>query len=108
MRRRIRWQWIALITALPLLVGAQESATEHASDSLFGLDRVLEVTLTIEPEEWAKLQPPEGLSMDVGEAFGELIGDAMKGGHMRAEERLDPDWRAIWGSITNTAKPPSK
>ncbi len=90
MRRRIRWQWIALITALPLLVGAQDSATEHASDSLFGLDRVMEVTLTIEPEEWAKLQPPEGLSMDVGEAFGELIGDAMKGGHMRAEGATRP------------------
>ena len=51
MCRRMRWQWIALMTALPLLVGAQESASEHASDSLFGLDRVLEMTLTIEPED---------------------------------------------------------
>ena len=51
----------------------------------------MEVTLTIEPEEWAKLQPPEGLSMDVGEAFGELIGDAMKGDTCELRERLVPD-----------------
>ena len=29
-------------------------------ESLFGLDNVIDVHIRLEPEEWAKLQPPKG------------------------------------------------
>ena len=32
-------------------------------ESLFGLDNVIDVHIRIEPEEWAKLQPPKGTKM---------------------------------------------
>ena len=64
-----------------------------AADTLFGLDRVIDVELKISAEEWAKLQPPAGTRLDdaaVGRAFGDLIGDAIRGGNFRSEKSTRP------------------
>jgi len=63
------------------------------SASLFGLDNVIDVHIRIDPEEWAKLQPPAGVRLDdeaVGEAYEDLIEDAMEGGHFRSEKSIRP------------------
>ncbi|GEM_PF-254011 len=68
------------------------AATEDA-DTLFGLDRVIDVELNISGEEWAKLQPPDGTRLDdaaVGRAFSDLIGDAIRGGNFRSEKSTRP------------------
>ena len=58
--------------------------------SLFGLDNVIDVHIRIEPEEWAKLQPPKGTKMDFGVAIQGLMADAMTGGHFRSEKSTRP------------------
>ena len=63
------------------------------ADALFGLDRVVDVDLRISAEEWTKLQPPDGTRLDdaaVGRAFGDLIGDAIRGGNFRSEKSTRP------------------
>ena len=44
-----------LALALALGLGAEPSG---GPESLFGLDNVIDVHIRIDPEEWAKLQPP--------------------------------------------------
>ena len=79
-----------LLTALGL---GQALGQDDPSASLFGLDNVVDVHITISSEEWAKLQPPADVRIDdeaVGEAFGDLIEDAMEGGHFRSEKSTRP------------------
>ena len=67
--------------------------TQNDAASLFGLDRVIDVELRISTEEWAKLQPPDGTRLDgaaVERAFGDLIGDAIRGGNFRSEKSTRP------------------
>ena len=59
-------------------------------ESLFGLDNVIDVHIRIEPEEWAKLQPPKGTKMDFGVAIQGLMADALTGGHFRSEKSTRP------------------
>jgi len=67
--------------------GAKPSA---GPGSIFGLDNVIDVHLRIDPEEWAKLQPPEGTKMDFGVAIQGLMVDAISGGHFRSEKSTRP------------------
>ena len=78
---------ISFATALSLI---QAFGQEDSSASLFGLDNVIDVHITIKPEEWAKLQPPKGTKMDFGAAFEGLMADAMTGGHFRSEKSTRP------------------
>ena len=78
---------ISFATALSLI---QAFGQEDSSASLFGLDNVIDVHITIKPEEWAKLQPPKGTKMDFGVAIEGLMADAMTGGHFRSEKSTRP------------------
>ena len=76
------------------------------SASLFGLDNVVDVHITISSEEWAKLQPPADVRIDdeaVGKAFGDLIEDAMAGGIFAVKNPPAPAWPDTSVSITSTA-----
>ena len=55
-------------------------------ESLFGLDNVIDVHIRIEPEEWAKLQPPKGTKMDFEAALKDVMEGAVTGGHFRSEK----------------------
>ena len=83
-----------LSTVFCFLLGASEAlGQEDPSASLFGLDNVVDVHITISSEEWAKLQPPADVRIDdqaVGKAFEDLIEDAMAGGHFRSEKSTRP------------------
>ena len=91
------WAWVLLVIAM-WVVGARDAAAQEAtgpltSESLFGLDRVIDVELHITAEEWQKLQPPKGTRLDdaaIGRAFGDLIGDAIRGGNFRSEKSTRP------------------
>ena len=79
--------------ALLLLPGkSQSQELDPSSDAgaFFGLDKVTEIHIRINPEEWFKLQPPKGLKMDIGAAFGDLIEDESKGKHFRSEKSTRP------------------
>lgn len=72
---------------------APDSVVSSNASRLFGLDRVIDVELRITAEEWQKLQPPEGTQLDdaaIGRAFGDLIGDAIRGGNFRSEKSTRP------------------
>ncbi|MCH2385232.1 MAG: CotH kinase family protein [Pedosphaera sp.] len=76
-----------LALALALGQGAEPSGEP---ESLFGLDNVIDVHIRIDPEEWAKLQPPEGTKMDFGVALQGLMWDMMTGGHFHSEKSTRP------------------
>ena len=76
-----------LALALALGRGAEPSGEP---ESLFGLDNVIDVHIRIDPEEWAKLQPPEGTKMDFGVALQGLMWDMMTGGHFHSEKSTRP------------------
>ena len=59
-------------------------------ESLFGLDNVIDVHIRIEPEEWAKLQPPKGTKMDFEAALKDVMEGAVTGGHFRSEKSTRP------------------
>ena len=96
-----------LSTVFCFLLGlGQALGQEDPSASLFGLDNVVDVHITISSEEWAKLQPPADVRIDdqvVGKAFEDLIEDAMAGGHFAVRNQRGPAWLAISVSITSTA-----
>ena len=52
----------------------QALGQDDSSASLFGLDNVIDVHVTIKPEEWPKSQPPAHVRL-VGEAVGAACGD---------------------------------
>ena len=66
-------------------------------ESLFGLDNVIDVHIRIEPEEWAKLQPPKGTKMDFDVAIQGLMMDAVTGGHFRSEKPTRPELAGYLG-----------
>ncbi|MBT6958702.1 MAG: hypothetical protein HN996_09795, partial [Opitutae bacterium] len=75
--------------ALMLLSGrafGQDMQSAEDSIPLFGLDKVTDIDIRISADEWAKLQPPIGLKMDIEAAFGDLIKDAVMGKHFRSEK----------------------
>jgi len=83
----------SLISFAIALSFVQAVAQDDPSASLFGLDNVIDVHITIKPDEWAKLQPPAHVRLDgeaVGEAFRDLIEDASQGGHFRSEKSTRP------------------
>ena len=83
----------AALCVLYALGLGQALSQADPSASLFGLDNVVDVHITISPEEWAKLQPPVDVRLDgdaVGQAFGDLIQDAQQGGHFRSEKSTRP------------------
>ncbi|MDP7585358.1 MAG: CotH kinase family protein, partial [Verrucomicrobiota bacterium] len=83
-----RFSTVAVLAlALALGQGAEPSA---GPESLFGLDNVIDVHIRIDPEEWAKLQPPKGTKMDFGVAIQGLMVDAISGGHFRSEKSTRP------------------
>ena len=56
----------------------QAFGQEDPSASLFGLDNVVDIHITIKGEEFDKLKPPADVRLDdqaVSEAFGDLIAD---------------------------------
>jgi len=86
-----RFSTVAVL-ALALAVG-QGAEPSAGPESLFGLDNVIDVHLRIDPEEWAKLQPPADVRLDgeaVGRAFGDLIEDAKRGGHFHSDKSTRP------------------
>ena len=71
--------------------GQEEApATEPSLDSVFGLDRVIDVHLEIPAEEWAKMQPPPGTKMDFGVAMRGIMMDAIMGGNFRKASDVRP------------------
>ena len=88
--KRLTW---AFITVFLMSLGQALGQGEKPSagpESLFGLDNVIDVHIRIEPEEWAKLQPPKGTKMDFGVAIQGLMADAITGGHFRSEKSTRP------------------
>ena len=61
------YSFISFVVAMSL---AQAFGQDDPSASLFGLDNVIDVHITIKPDEWSKLQPPAHVRLD-GEAVGE-------------------------------------
>ena len=64
---------LTTIAAVAMSLGQALGQGENPSvgpESLFGLDNVIDVHIRIEPEEWAKLQPPKGTKMgfEIGRA----------------------------------------
>ena len=81
----------AVLLAVP--ASGQEEPSPLGPDSLFGLDRVIDVHFELAAKEWEKLQPPAGTRLDdgaVGAAFADLIGDALRGGNFRSEKSTRP------------------
>ena len=68
----------------------QDMQSAEDSKLLFGLDKVSDIHIRISADEWAKLQPPIGLVMDIEAAFGDLIKDAVMGKHFRSEKSTRP------------------
>ena len=71
------------VCALTLGFGiGQAFSQEDPSASLFGLDNVVDIHITIKGEEFDKLKPPADVRLDgqaVGQAFEDLIADASRG-----------------------------
>ena len=83
---------VSIVAALGQALGQGEKPSA-GPESLFGLDNVIDVHIRIDPEEWAKLQPPADVRLDgeaVGKAFGDLIEDATRGGHFHSEKSTRP------------------
>ncbi|MED5453503.1 MAG: CotH kinase family protein, partial [Verrucomicrobiota bacterium] len=82
------------VCALILVFGTSHAfGQEDLSATLFGLDNVVDIHITIKGEEFDKLKPPADVRLDdqaVGEAFGDLIEDAQRGGHFRSEKSTRP------------------
>ena len=71
----------------------QAFGQEDPSASLFGLNNVVDIHITIKGEEFDKLKPPADVRLDgqaVSEAFGDLIADAQRGGHFRSQKSTRP------------------
>ena len=71
----------------------QAFGQEDSSASLFGLDNVVDVHITIKEKEFDKLKPPDNvakLSDPFGEAFAGVIEDVGKGGHFRSKKSTRP------------------
>ena len=81
--------FFAVAMSLGQALGQGEKPSARPA-SLFGLDNVIDVHIRIEPEEWAKLQPPKGTKMDFGVAIQGLMADAITGGHFRSEKSTRP------------------
>ena len=81
--------FLAVAVSLGQALG-QGTKPSAGPESLFGLDNVIDVHLRIDPEEWTKLQPPEGTKMDFGVALQGLMWDAMTGGHFHSEKSTRP------------------
>lgn len=82
------------VCALTLGFGiGQAFSQEDPSASLFGLDNVVDIHITIKGEEFDKLKPPADVRLDgqaVGQAFEDLIADASRGGHFLSEKSTRP------------------
>ena len=84
------------IAAVGMSLGQALGQGENPSagpESLFGLDNVIDVHIRIEPEEWAKLQPPKGTKMGFEGfdlAIQGLMVDALTGGHFRSQKSTRP------------------
>ena len=68
--------------------------------SLFGLKNVIDVHLSMVPEEWEKMQPPKGARMDflsIMLAFEDVVNDANEGGHFRNENSRRPGLAGYMG-----------
>ena len=87
---------ITTIAAVAMSLGQALGQGENPSagpESLFGLDNVIDVHIRIEPEEWAKLQPPKGTKMGFEGfdlAIQGLMVDALTGGHFRSQKSTRP------------------
>ena len=71
----------------------QAFGQEDPSASLFGLNNVVDIHITIKGEEFDKLKPPADVRLDgqaVSEAFSDLIADAQRGGHFRSQKSTRP------------------
>ena len=77
--------FLAVVLSLGQVLG-QEAKPSGGPELLFGLDNVIDVHIRIEPEEWAKLQPPKGTKMDFDVALKSVMEDAVTGGHFRSEK----------------------
>ena len=81
--------FLAVVLSLGQVLG-QEAKPSGGPELLFGLDNVIDVHIRIEPEEWAKLQPPKGTKMDIDVAIQDVMVDAITGGHFRSEKSTRP------------------
>ena len=63
--------FLAVVLSLGQVLG-QEAKPSGGPELLFGLDNVIDVHIRIEPEEWAKLQPPKGTKMDIDNGISHL------------------------------------
>ena len=87
---------LTTIAAVAMSLGQALGQGEKPSagpESLFGLDNVIDVHIRIEPEEWAKLQPPKGTKMGFEGfdlAIQGLMVDALTGGHFRSQKSTRP------------------
>ncbi|RZO69192.1 MAG: hypothetical protein EVA71_09065 [Limisphaerales bacterium] len=89
-----RIQYLSFFSVLLMLLSGkalgQDMQSAEDSKLLFGLDKVSDIHLRVSADEWAKLQPPIGLAMDIEAAFGGLIKDAVMGKHFRSEKSTRP------------------
>ena len=89
-----RIQYLSFFSVLLMLLSGkalgQDMQSAEDSKLLFGLDKVSDIHLRVSADEWAKMQPPIGLAMDIEAAFGGLIKDAVMGKHFRSEKSTRP------------------
>lgn len=91
----VRSIWVLGLLAFVMNVRALGQIPPQVADldSLFGMNRVIEVHLQMELKEWAKMQPPKGTKMDgisVMRAFEDIINDAANKRHFRSEKSTRP------------------
>lgn len=90
--RCLRVLFLASIIISNVAVG-QEPEDNSSSQSLFGLNNVIDVHIRMELSEWEKMQPPEGTKLDflsVMFAFEDLVNDASEGGHFWSDKSSRP------------------
>ncbi len=85
---------LLISTALSL---SQDNKVGHASDAFFGLDKVWEIHLQMEPEEWATIQPPEDMDWDFLKAFQKVGEDAIAGKNFHSERSTRPGLAGYFG-----------
>lgn len=84
------WVWCGLCASASF---AQDSNPSSASQSIFGLDNVIDVHFRVPKAEWDKMQPPEGTRLDFLSmmlAFEDVVDDSIEGKHFRSEKSTRP------------------
>jgi hypothetical protein len=89
----IRGLYFVGFALVVMSAGTDGQEPVDSSQSLFGLDNVIDVHIHMEPAEWQNMQPPKGTRLDflsVMMAFEDVVNDANNGGHFWSDKSTRP------------------